>query len=170
MLTPENLTKELNQFGRLTVRDARRGFARQRASGKGQRSINYQLEVFKTTSFSLAFEMEDYVEYQDKGVSGVKKKYNTPYKYTNKMPPASAFDRWSVRRGIAPRNQAGRFLPRKAVNFALARHIYNYGIRPKKFFTDAFTKNFKGLPDDLIEAYGLDLEKFIASTLNAKVV
>ena len=169
MLEREEVQEVLNGFGKNVVRLSRRGFRKQRASGKGERSINYSLDMFPN-SFSLGFQMQDYVEYQDKGVSGVKKKYPTPYTYTNKKPPASAFDRWSVRRGIAPRDSAGRFLSRQSINFAIANHIFQYGIRPKRFFSDAFEREFKDLPDELIEAYGLDMERFMIVTLDAKKV
>ena len=65
--------------------------------------------------------MEDYGEYQDKGVSGIKRKFNTPFKYTNKMPPAKAFDKWGIKKGIAPRAKGGQFEKRKGLDFALAR-------------------------------------------------
>ena len=79
--------------------------------------------------------MLDYGEYQDKGVSGVKVKYDTPFKYTNKMPPPSAFDKWGVIKGLAPRTKTGQFEKRKSLDFALAKSIFNKGIRPSLFFT-----------------------------------
>ena len=77
--------------------------------------------------------MEQYGEYQDKGVSGTKRKYNTPFKYTNKMPPPKAFDKWGIRRGIAPRTKTGQFEKRKSLNFVLARSIFYKGIKPSLF-------------------------------------
>lgn len=169
MLERDIVKDTLDSFRGAVTRGAKRGFRKQSASGKGGRSIKSTLDLFPN-SFSLAFQMEDYVEYQDKGVSGTQKKYPTPYSYTNKRPPASAFDRWSVRRGIAPRDSAGRFLSRKSINFALANHIYKFGIKPKLFFTNAFEKEFSKLPDEVVDAYGLDMERFMIVTLDAKKV
>lgn len=167
MLERENVKRVLNDFRRNTIADTKRRARKLKASGKGQKSIRGELTVYQTANFSLAFYMADYMEYQDKGVSGIKSGTSLAgYKYTNKMPPASAFDRWSIRRGIAPRDEGGRFLVRKSINFALARHIYNRGIKPKQFFTNAFEKNYAKLPDDLVEAYGLDVGKLMKSTLN----
>ena len=82
--------------------------------------------------------MLQYGEYVDKGVSGIKKKYKTPYKYTNKMPPSRALDKWVVRKGIAPRDEKGRFLKRKSVLFLIARGIYRNGMKPSLFLTKPF--------------------------------
>lgn len=157
--------KVLSQFGREVVFNARSNFLGKNASGKGARSLESDLEVFPN-SFSLSFSMEDYMEYQDKGVSGKKKKYNTPFAYTNKRPPASAFDKWAIRRGLAGRNEKGQFLSRKSLTFALANHVYMNGIKPSLFFTKAFEKEFKNLPEELVNAYGLDVERFMELTLN----
>ena len=156
----------LSRFGREVVLNARTNFLGKNASGKGSRSLNFDLDVFKN-SFSLSFEMEDYMNYQDKGVSGTETKYNTPFAYTNKRPPASAFDKWAIRRGLAGRDEAGRFLSRKSLTFALASHVFKHGIKPSLFFTKAFEKEFRNLPDEIIEAYGLDVERLMEITLKA---
>jgi hypothetical protein len=72
--------------------------------------------------------MEDYGQFQDKGVSGKKKKYNTPFTYRDKMPPSKALDKWSVRKGLAPRDKDGKFISRKSLNYLIARSIYINGI------------------------------------------
>ena len=80
------------------------------------------------------------------------------------MPPSKAFDKWSIRKGIAPRDKKGKFIKRKSLNFLIARSIYNNGIKPSLFFTKPFEAAFKRLPDDLINKFGLDIEKFLTST------
>jgi hypothetical protein len=106
-------------------------------------------------SFELEFSMEDYGVYQDAGVSGTKKKYNTPYSYKSKMPPVKAFDKWLVRKGIAPREK-GKFASRKSLAFLIARSVYRNGIKPSLFFTKPFEAAYKNLPQELIDKYGLD--------------
>jgi hypothetical protein len=123
-----------------------------------------QVKVSKN-SFEFDFMMEEYGIYQDKGVSGIKKKYNTPHKYTNKMPPTKALDKWIVKKGIAPRDDKGKFLSREGLKFAIARKIYINGIKPSLFFTKPFEKYYKRLPNQLITKYGLDLDKFIEFSL-----
>jgi hypothetical protein len=106
-------------------------------------------------SFELEFTMEDYGVFQDAGVSGTKKKYNTPYSYKSKMPPPKAFDKWLVKKGIAPRDN-GRFTSRKSLAFLIARNVYRNGIKPSLFFTKPFEAAYKNLPQELIDKYGLD--------------
>lgn len=106
-------------------------------------------------SFELEFSMEDYGVFQDAGVSGTKKKYNTPYSYKSKMPPVKAFDKWLVRKGIAPREK-GKFASRKSLAFLIARSVYRNGIKPSLFFTKPFEAAYKNLPQELIDKYGLD--------------
>ncbi len=106
-------------------------------------------------SFEVEFSMEDYGVFQDAGVSGTKKKYNTPYSYKSKMPPVKAFDKWLVRKGIAPREK-GKFASRKSLAFLIARSVYRNGIKPSLFFTKPFEAAYKNLPQELIDKYGLD--------------
>lgn len=107
-------------------------------------------------SFSMEFTMEDYGVFQDAGVSGIKKKYNTPYSYKSKMPPVKAFDKWIVRKGLAPRKSGGQFTSRKSLAFLIARSVFRNGIKPSLFFTKPFEAAYKKLPQELVEAYGLD--------------
>lgn len=165
MLESSEVHKALSEFGQNVVEQARTNFLDKNASGKGSQSLDFDVETFEN-SFGMNFSMEQYMEFQDKGVSGTKQKYDTPYSYTNKKPPASAFDKWGVRRGLAGRDEKGKFLTRKSLNFALATHVFKYGIKPSLFFTKAFEKEFENLPDNIGEAYALDVEKFMDSTLN----
>jgi len=119
-------------------------------------------------SILLEFEMEEYGLYQDKGVSGTQKKYNTPYSYTTKMPPRKAFDKWIVRKGIAPRGKGGKFLSRQSLQYLIARAVYKKGIKPSLFFTKPFEAAFKRLPDDLVQAYSIGLEKQIQLNIKEK--
>lgn len=167
MLDRDNVNKVLDKFRKNVIADARRNFIGKSASGKGIRSLDSELNTYPR-SFDLDFFMEDYMEYQDKGVSGKKKKYNTPYSYKDKRPPASAFDKWTIRRGLAPRNEQGQFLSRRSLNFAIAQSVFMYGIKPSLFFTKAFNKHFVKLPDEIIEAFGLDAEDLMRITLGAK--
>jgi hypothetical protein len=73
------------------------------------------------------------------------------------MPPPKAFDKWTVRKGLAPRGKGGQFKSRKGLNFAIARSIFEKGIKPSLFFTKPFEAAFKKLPDDLVDSYGLDV-------------
>jgi|SaaInl5LU_22_DNA_1037371.scaffolds.fasta_scaffold07368_4 hypothetical protein len=137
-----------------------------RKIGKGGGTLENSIEgtEVKVTDRSLEFEikMADYGVFQDKGVSGIKQKYNTPYSYTTKMPPPSKLDKWTVKKGIAPRDDKGRFISRKSLQFAIARSIFYKGIKPSLFFTKPFQKYAKGLPKELETAFALDTEALLA--------
>jgi hypothetical protein len=158
--------KELEKFKNAVIKESRNNLKNMRKDtfGKLSKSLRGQVKVSKN-SFEFDFMMEEYGIYQDKGVSGIKKKYNTPHKYTNKMPPTKALDKWIVKKGIAPRDDKGKFTSREGLKFAIARKIYINGIKPSLFFTKPFEKYYKRLPNQLITKYGLDLDKFIEFSL-----
>jgi len=163
----ENVQKELNRFAKYVVTQSRSNLTRQKKNASKQlwQSIDYNLKVSKN-SFQLEFLMEDYGIFQDKGVSGTEKKYNTPYKYTNKMPPPSKMDKWIVKRNLkGVRGKDGKFISRKSLQFMIARSIYKKGIKPSLFFTKPFEKAFKNINEDLIEAYKLDVQKLMETTI-----
>jgi len=156
----------LNKFAKYVVQQSRSNLTKsdKNVSKELYNSLGYDLNVSKN-SFSLSLLMEDYGVFQDKGVSGTEKKYNTPFKYTNKRPPASAFSNWVVRKGLkGTRDAKGRFISRKGLMFAVANSVFKKGIKPSMFFTKPFEKAFKGLNKELIKAYALDVEKFMATT------
>lgn len=155
-----NVKNALEQFSRGVVEKAKRNLP----NGRLQKSIGYELEIHKN-SFSLSFLMEDYGKFQDLGVSGKEKKFNTPYSFKNDMPHPKVFDKWTIKRGLAPRSKTGQFQSRKSLKFALSRHIFKNGIKPKMFFTNPFKSEFQELPKELVEMYGLDVENFIKFTL-----
>jgi hypothetical protein len=153
-----NYEETLNKFIQYVVSQAKRNLTTsgKNASKKLYNSIKGETKQFPN-SIGIYFDMEDYGFFQDKGVSGIKKKYNTPFSYKTKMPPPNAFDKWTIKRGIAPRNTKGQFKTRKGLNFAIARSIFEKGIKPSLFFTKPFEAAFKKFPDELIDSYGLDV-------------
>ena len=150
----------LEQFRDYVIQQARSNLSKLKKNHtrKLYDSIKGEIKAMPN-SLRLYFDMADYGFFQDKGVSGTKKKYDTPFSYTNKMPPPKAFDKWIVKKGIAPRKKDGKFTTRKGLKFAIARSIFEKGIKPSLFFTKPFEKAFKKLPDEMIEAYGLEAEE-----------
>jgi len=164
----KNVQQELNRFAKYVIQQSRTNLTKgKKNSSKAlYNSLDYNLNV-SPNSFSMSFIMEGYGIFQDKGVSGIKKKYNTPYSYTNKMPPPSKMDKWIVRKGLKGiRGKDGKFISRKSLQFMIARSIYNNGIKPSLFFTKPFEKAFKNLDKDIIKAYQLDVEELLKFTTN----
>lgn len=162
----EHLKDELNAFRKRVIQQAKSNLTKtgKNTSKRLYNSLDSDLKVSQN-SFQLDFMMAKYGEFVDKGVSGVKNKYDTPYSYKSKMPPPSKLDKWIVRRGLAPRDNKGKLLNRKSLQFVIARSIYRKGFKPSLFFTKPFENEYKKLSTDLIEAYGLDMEQFLAYTL-----
>jgi hypothetical protein len=165
----KNVQAELNTFAKYVISQSRANLTRSKknSSKKLYNSLDYDLNVSKN-SFGLEFLMEDYGIFQDVGVSGKKKKYNTPYSYTTKMPPPSKMDKWIVRKGIAPKDKNGKFIKRKSLQFMIARSIFINGIKPSLFFTKPFKKAFSNLDKDIVKAFRLDVEQLIQTTTQTK--
>ena len=162
----EETRDALNKFAKYVIQQSRTNLTKgkKNASKELYNSLDSNVKVSKN-SFQLDFIMEAYGIFQDKGVSGKEKKYNTPYKYTNKKPPASAFSQWVIRKGLkGVRDKKGRFVSRKGLQFAIANSIYKKGIKPSLFFTKPFEKAFNNLPKELVKAYALDVEKLLQTT------
>jgi hypothetical protein len=168
-----NLDKALSLFSKYVVNKSKSNLNRlkKNASGNLNKSIKGEYKVSKN-SFQLSFEMEDYGTFQDLGVKGSKsskKAPNSPYKMGTGSAPKGIFktaiNAWVVRKGIAPRDAQGRFIDRKLLNYRIRKSIYETGLRTTNFFTEPFETAFKRLPDEVIEAYGLDIESLLKTSI-----
>ena len=118
--------------------------------------------------------MEDYGVFQDKGVRGKTsstKAPNSPFRFGSgkgkKGGLTEGINKWVKRRRFQFRDKkTGRFMSYNSTAFLISRSIYNKGIAPSLFFTKPFEKAFKNLDKDLIEAYKLDVEQLIKTTVN----
>jgi hypothetical protein len=177
----------LNKFAKYVIQQSRSNLTK---SGKNvskelYNSLDYDLNVSKN-SFSLSILMEDYGVFQDKGVKGkdpskVSKNAkikgqqapNSPYRFGsgNYSGQWSSFvgklEVWAKKKNIRLRDEKGRFKKGnyKTIAQVIAGNIYNRGIRPSLFFTKPFEKAFKGLNEELIQAYALDVERFMTTTI-----
>ena len=162
--------KVLEDFAKEVVKGARKNLRKKKASGKLARSIKSDVKV-NPNSFELDFEMEGYGAYQDAGVDGKKKRYGKrkaglpTFKYTTKMPPPKALDKWVVRKGLKGiRDAKGRFTKRQSLTFIIARSIFMKGLEPTYLFTNAFEAAYKKLPKAFIDKYELDIDNFLKFT------
>jgi len=153
-----NTEEALRKYVDLIILEAKGNLAKQNknASGSLSKSIKALPVTFGEGGLEAGIEMNSYGEFIDKGVSGIKKKYNTPYSYKKNIPPPISLEKCVVRRNIAPRDEKGRFLPRKSVLFLIARGIFSNGLKPSLFLTKPFEKMRKDLPVKLIEAFRED--------------
>lgn len=95
MLDKQEVQEAIDKFRKYVVQQSKSNLTKQKknASKSLYNSIKGVSKV-NPNSISLYFEMEAHGVFQDKGVSGKEKKYNTPYSYKSKMPPTKALDKW----------------------------------------------------------------------------
>ena len=166
MLNIEQTQKILDRFRLHVVKEARKNLTnKQKNASKGlYNSIEGNVKAMPN-SISIEFVMQQYGAFQDRGVSGTQKKYDTPFSYKSKMPPSKPFEKWAKQKGIKPRGKDGRFISYKSLGFLIARSIYRKGIKPSLFFTKPFEAAFRNLPEDTIQAFALDVEELMSKTI-----
>lgn len=189
-----NVREELNRFAKYVVSQSRANLTRgskpygsKNDSKKLYNSLDYDVTVSKN-SFQLAFLMEDYGIFQDKGVRGKDPSKVSPNaKITGQQAPNSPYrfgsgktgnwkefvlniEKWAKKKNLRLRDKKGRFTKGnyKSIAYIVAGNIYNRGIKPSLFFTKPFEKAFSNLSKDLVEAYKLDVEQLIKTTVNNK--
>lgn len=169
MLVKKNTKEYLNAFAKYVIQQSRSNLSKQNKNvdKKLYNSLDKEIEV-GANSFRLAFLMEDYGTFQDKGVSGTQKKYNTPFSYKSKKPPLKPITDWVKKRRFQFRKDNGKFMSYQSTAFLVRNGIFKNGIKPSLFFTKPFEKAFERLPDELVEAYGLDVDQFLEYTINKK--
>lgn len=156
----------LDKFGKRVQQQSRSNLTRwkKNASGDLYKGTEHTLET-SNNSFRLTFPMVDYWKFVDSGVSGTEKKYNTPFSYKTKRPPAKVFESWAKRKGIKPRDKStGKFTSYKSFGFAVSNSIFKKGIKPTKFFSKPFENEFKKLPDEVVKAYALEINDLLNFT------
>ena len=169
MLNRIHTEKALNVFAKAVIAQARRN----KLSGAAQ-SLEADVSV-NPNSINLNFEGDAHIPFLDQGVKGKKssrKAPNSPYRFGtgNFKGTGEKFEQsiasWIKKRGLRLRDEDGKFKKGgvKTLNFLIRRSIYNTGLRPTLFFTKAFEQYFPMLPDELAEAYGLDVESMIETT------
>jgi len=165
MLEAINLEKELERFFKQLIKQSRKNLKSDgsNASGNLSRNMTYQVKENKN-SFEADFllpkipgQSKSYGEFINYGVKGVESgKSLKGYKYKNKKPPIKFLKTWL-------KQKTGKFRTRDLTQraFMVQNAVYKKGIRPTEFFSEPFEKLFATLPEELVEAYGLDVDDFI---------
>tara|TARA_R110000803_G_scaffold69058_3_gene131250 strand:+ start:7938 stop:8534 length:597 start_codon:yes stop_codon:yes gene_type:complete len=100
-----------------------------------------------------------------------KKVFGSPFSYRNPSRTSSnggfklSLGGWTIKKGLAPRDAKGKFTSRKGMIFAIRKSIFHTGLETTHFFTKPFEKAFRELPEDITEAYALDVENLLEFTL-----
>ena len=174
MLEGDNTRKALEAFKDYVISQSRANLTRKNKNVSKQlyNSLKGIVDVFPN-SFSLKFEMEDYGKFQDQGVKGATSTYpestNSPFKFgtgTGKKGGLSGgIKQWVKARRFQFRDAKGRFTSYESTAYVISRSVWNKGIKASLFFTKPFEKGFKRLPEELLKAYGLDVDEFLDFTI-----
>ena len=172
MLNKEETQKSLDTFRKYVIQQAKSNLSKSKKNtSKSLYNSIKGVSKVNPNSISLYFEMLDYGVWQDKGVNGYRSVYTTPYSFKKNVPSRQMLknlDKWIVKKGIAPRDKNGKFINRLGFKFAIAKNIFKNGIKPSLFFTKPFERAYKNLPNELINAYGLDITKNFIDTIETK--
>jgi hypothetical protein len=155
--------KALEKFRDIVIKRAKNNLRQKSASGKLMDSLNAEVKVMPN-SIRLFFTMEEYGFYQDQGVKGVSSGRSlSNFRFGSGSGKSGGLTegikKWVKYRNIQFRDKNGRFLSSDATAMLITRSIWHKGIKPSMFFTTPFKQAFKTLPDEMINAYGLESEE-----------
>ena len=158
------IKKVLTVLGKDIVKQAKKNMRASKISSKGHlyKGMNSKSKV-NENSVSLAITIADYWEYMDYGVEGVggqkadgsnwvkRRVTNNKFKYREKMPPPSAFNRYTSER---------------SGQFAIANSVFHRGLKTTSFFNDPFDTETKELEEKILQASYDAIEKSIDEAVN----
>jgi len=175
----KELNKMFNDFGRYMVNESRANLKKdKKGGGPLSESIKYKINN-KDGKFEFYFEMQEYGEFQDKGVKGAdpsnispnakitgQQAPNSPYKFGSGTYSGSwkkfvrSIAAWAQMKHVRFRDKKGRYSKGdyQSLGYVIASNIYNRGLKPSFFYTKPFNKAFERLPDDLFESFAVDIE------------
>ena len=172
-----NTIQAMQKLGSDVVKEGKSILKRKKkANGTLYNDYDY-LVTASDSSVTLEFQFggaEDYWAFVDEGVrgaggykgSGRMRGGNSPFKFSSKMPPRSAIDKWIVGKPLAQaRDKNGRFIPRKSLAFLIQRAIYQRGLTRTQFFSKPFTLELNKQTDKITEAFANDLEAALDESL-----
>ena len=168
MLADKAIQEELNKFAKYVIQQSRSNLSKSDKNDTKElyNSLGYNIELTQKGA-ELGFSMEQYGKFKDKGVRGKSssaKAPNSPFRFGTgtgrKGGLTEAMEGYVKRRKIQFRDKkTGKFLSYESTAYLIARSIYQKGIKPSLFFTKPFVAAFKRLPDELLQAYSIGLEK-----------
>ena len=175
----KNTIQTLQKLGANVVKEGRSILKRKKKT-TSQNSLYNEFDYLVTAdrnSVTLEFEFgraDDYWMFVDEGVRGVggfkgsgkMRGQGSPFKYSDKMPPRGAIDRWIVGKPLkSARNKGGRFIPRKSLAFLIQRAIYQRGLERTQFFSKPYTQQLNKQIDKIVDSVGDDLELMLDTQL-----
>jgi len=151
----ENTQRALDKFGKYLVRESRKNLTRKKKNVTNSlyESLDYDVKAMPN-SFEFDFLMNEYGEWVDKG------------RRAGKNPPFSPLRKWVQDRRIQFRSNKGRFQTYDQTAWAIVKSIGKKGIPASNFYSRPFNLGYAKLPQELVEAYALDMEDFLEFTID----
>ena len=162
---PVRVKEVMNNFGENVLDNARQNLIDRGSSVSGnlESKMKFVLKVMPN-SMSLKFDLGEYGQGIDQGVEGSfpSKRLGltgrTPFKFKALYPNRAMVDNvlsWAKKVGFNFYD-----FDERVGAFSLASYILREGIVGNKFFTDAYEDYIREVPEDIAEAFGLDVDEF----------
>ena len=178
----KNTIRALNKLGASVVTDGRRilrnfkPYAATTSSNTLYNDFDYVV-TSNNEMIALKWEFggaESYWQFVDEGVRGAQpqkhkgrpRAIGSPFKYSNKMPPRGAIDRWIVNKPLKAAREKGKFISRKSLAFAIQRSIFEKGVHRTQFFSRPFEQDLEKQSDNIGKAFADDLEVQLEIMIN----
>ena len=151
----ENTQRALDKFGKYLVKESRKNLTRKKKNVTNSlyESLDYDVKAMPN-SFEFDFLMNEYGEWVDKG------------RKAGKNPPFSPLRKWVEDRRIQFRSNKGKFQSYDQTAWAIVKSIGKKGIPASNFYSRPFNLGYAKLPNEIVEAYALDVEDFLEFTID----
>jgi len=150
----ENTKRVLDKFGKYLVKESRKNLTQKKKNVTNSlyESLDYDVKAMPN-SFEFDFLMNEYGEWVDKG------------RKAGKNPPFSPLRKWVEDRRIQFRSNKGKFQSYDQTAWAIVKSIGKKGIPASNFYSRPFNLGYSRLPNEIVEAYALDVEDFLEFTI-----
>jgi hypothetical protein len=151
----KNTKRVLDKFGKYLVKESRKNLTRKKKNVTNSlyESLDFDVKVMPN-SFEFDFLMNEYGEWVDKG------------RRAGKNPPFSAIRKWVEDRRIQFRSNKGKFQTYDQTAWAIVGGIGKKGIPASNFYSRPFNLGYAKLPNEIVEAYALDMQEFMDFTID----
>lgn len=151
----KNTKRVLDKFGKYLVKESRKNLTRKKKNVTNSlyESLDFDVKAMPN-SFEFDFLMNEYGEWVDKG------------RRAGKNPPFSAIRKWVEDRRIQFRSNKGKFQTYDQTAWAIVKSIGKKGIPASNFYSRPFNLGYAKLPNEIVEAYALDMQEFMDFTID----
>lgn len=165
---------EFKKFGSFVVQQSRTRLTKAKKNNTKSLYNSLKFDIKKSKN-SVQFNLyaEDYATFIDKGVKGVsssEKAPKSPYRFGTgtgkKGGLTEGTNKWVRSKRIQFRKENGRFMTYDQTAFLIMRSVWNKGLETTNFLTIPVEQGLKRLPEEILNAYGLEAERVLQAALD----